>query len=169
MNGKQGKVTLDHGGGGRASRELVQGYFLPRFTNPFLGKLDDSAVVNFPPVRLAVTTDCYVVDPIFFPGGDIGMLAVNGTVNDLSVQGAKPLFLSAAFILEEGFELADLERILISMARASREADVSARNAQWRRAAIPILPEGRSLVVGAPVPTTTTSFAKSRKPSAYMG
>jgi hydrogenase expression/formation protein HypE len=125
LKGKQGKVTLDHGGGGRASRELVQGYFLPRFINPFLGKLDDSAVVNFPPGRLAVTTDCYVVDPIFFPGGDIGMLAINGTVNDLSVQGAKPLFLSAAFILEEGFELADLERILISMARASREADVS--------------------------------------------
>jgi hydrogenase expression/formation protein HypE len=122
---KQGKVTLDHGGGGRASRELVLGYFLPRFGNPFLGKLDDSTVVNFPPGRLAVTTDCYVVDPIFFPGGDIGMLAVNGTVNDLSVQGAKPLFLSAAFILEEGFDLADLERILISMATASKEADVS--------------------------------------------
>ena len=122
---KGGKVTLDHGGGGRASRELIQSYFLPRFANPFLEKMDDSAVVDFPPGRLAVTTDCYVVDPIFFPGGDIGMLAVNGTVNDLSVQGAQPLFLSAAFILEEGFELADLERILISMARASREADVS--------------------------------------------
>jgi len=122
---KGGKVTLDHGGGGRASRELVQSYFLPRFANPFLEKMDDSAVVDFPPGRLAVTTDCYVVDPIFFPGGDIGMLAVNGTVNDLSVQGAQPLFLSAAFILEEGFELADLERILISMAAASREANVS--------------------------------------------
>ncbi len=125
MRGKQGRVTLDHGGGGRASRELVQGYFLPRFANPFLEKMDDSAVVDFPPGRLAVTTDCYVVDPIFFPGGDIGMLAVNGTVNDLSVQGAQPLFLSAAFILEEGFELADLERIVISMDRASREANVS--------------------------------------------
>jgi hydrogenase expression/formation protein HypE len=125
LRGKRGKVMLDHGGGGRASRELVQSYFLPRFANPFLGKLDDSAVVDFPPGRLALTTDCYVVDPIFFPGGDIGMLAVNGTVNDLSVQGAQPLFLSAAFILEEGFELADLERILISMAAASREAHVS--------------------------------------------
>jgi hydrogenase expression/formation protein HypE len=119
------KITLDHGGGGRASRELVRSYFLPKFANPFLGKLDDSAVVNFPPGRLAVTTDCYVVDPIFFPGGDIGMLAVNGTVNDLSVQGAIPLYLSAAFILEEGFDLADLERIVMSMALASREADVS--------------------------------------------
>ena len=119
------KVTLDHGGGGRALWELIQNYFLPRFVNPFLERLDDSAVVDFPPGRLAMTTDCYVVDPIFFPGGDIGMLAVNGTVNDLSAQGAQPLFLSAAFILEEGFELADLERILISMAAASQEANVS--------------------------------------------
>jgi hydrogenase expression/formation protein HypE len=125
LDKEQGKVTLDHGGGGRASRELVESYFLPRFANPFLEKMDDSAVVDFPPGRLAVTTDCYVVDPIFFPGGDIGMLAVNGTVNDLSVQGAQSLFLSAAFILEEGFALADLERIVISMAHASEEANVS--------------------------------------------
>lgn len=125
MRRKQARVTLDHGGGGRASRELVQSYFLPRFANPFLEKMDDSAVVDIQSGRLAMTTDCYVVDPIFFPGGDIGMLAVNGTVNDLSVQGAQPLFLSAAFILEEGFELADLERILVSMARASEEANVS--------------------------------------------
>ncbi len=125
MKGKRARVTLDHGGGGRASRELIQSYFLPRFANPFLEKMDDSAVVDLPPGRLAMTTDCYVVDPTFFPGGDIGMLAVNGTVNDLSVQGAKPLFLSAAFILEEGFELADLERVLVSMARASEEANVS--------------------------------------------
>lgn len=125
MKGKRDRVTLDHGGGGQASRELIRSYFLPRFANPFLEKMDDSAVVDIPPGRLAMTTDCYVVDPIFFPGGDIGMLAVNGTVNDLSVQGAQPLFLSAAFILEEGFELADLERILVSMARASEEANVS--------------------------------------------
>lgn len=121
---KNGRVTLDHGGGGRAARELVQTYFLPRFANPYLARMDDSAVVDFSPGRLALSTDSYVVDPIFFPGGDIGTLAVNGTVNDLSVQGAQPLFLSAAFILEEGFELADLERILISMATASKEADV---------------------------------------------
>ena len=120
----KGKITLDHGGGGRASRELVHSFFLPRFANPFLERLDDSAVVDLPPGRLALTTDCYVVDPIFFPGGDIGMLSVNGTVNDLSAQGAQPLYLSAAFILEEGFELADLERILTSMAAASREAEV---------------------------------------------
>lgn len=87
--------------------------------------MDDSAVVDFPPGRLAMTTDCYVVDPIFFPGGDIGMLAVNGTVNDLAVQGAQPLFLSVGFILEEGFELADLERILNSMASSSQKANVT--------------------------------------------
>ena len=87
--------------------------------------MDDSAVLDFPPGRLALTTDCYVVDPIIFPGGDIGKLAVNGTVNDLSVQGAQPLFLSAGFILEEGFELADLEGILASMAIAAKEAGVS--------------------------------------------
>jgi hydrogenase expression/formation protein HypE len=122
---KNDRVTLDHGGGGRASRELIQGYFLPRFANPFLEKMDDSAVVDWPSGRLAVTTDCYVVDPIFFPGGNIGNLSINGTINDLSAQGAQPRFLSVAFILEEGFELADLERVLNSMAAASREANVS--------------------------------------------
>jgi hydrogenase expression/formation protein HypE len=120
-----GRVTLDHGGGGRVARELVETCFVRRFENPFLRKMDDSAVVSFPPGRLAITTDSYVVDPIFFPGGDIGSLAVHGTVNDLSVQGAEPLFLSAAFILEEGFELPDLERILDSMAEAARKARVS--------------------------------------------
>ena len=125
MKRAKGKVTLDHGGGGRASRDLVQSYFLPRFANPFLEKMDDSAVVDFPPGRLALTTDCYVVDPIFFPGGDIGMLAINGTVNDLAAQGAQPLFLSVAFILEEGFALADVERVLASMASASQEAQVA--------------------------------------------
>jgi len=97
-------ITLDHGGGGRAYRELIHTYFLPRFANPYLEKMDDSAVVELPQGRVAMTTDCYVVDPIFFPGGNIGSLAVCGTVNDLSVQGARPLFLSAGFILEEGFQ-----------------------------------------------------------------
>ena len=122
---KGDRVTLDHGGGGRASRELLQRFVLKRFGSPILEKLDDSAVVEFPAGQLALTTDGYVVDPLFFPGGDIGRLAVNGTVNDLSVQGAQPLFLSAAFILEEGFELADLERVLTSMADAAEQAGVS--------------------------------------------
>jgi hydrogenase expression/formation protein HypE len=118
-------VTMDHGGGGRAARELIEHCFLPRFDNPYLQKMDDSAVVTLGADRLAITTDSYVVDPIFFPGGDIGSLAVHGTVNDLSVQGARPVFLSAAFILEEGFEVADLERILDSMAESARRAEVS--------------------------------------------
>ena len=116
---------MDHGGGGRAARELIEHYFLPRFDNPFLNKMDDSAVVTLGTNRLAITTDSYVVDPIFFPGGDIGSLAVHGTINDLSVQGARPVFLSVAFILEEGFELADFERILDSMAESSQQAEVS--------------------------------------------
>jgi hydrogenase expression/formation protein HypE len=122
---EKGTITLDHGGGGRAYRELIHTYFLPRFANPYLEKMDDSAVVEIPQGRVAMTTDCYVVDPIFFPGGNIGSLAVCGTVNDLSVQGARPLFFSAGFILEEGFSLNDLENILIAMEEACREAGVA--------------------------------------------
>ncbi len=118
------KILLDHGSGGRASHELIETYFVPRFQNPFLNDLNDSAVVNFSEVRLAFTTDSYVVDPIFFPGGDIGSLAVCGTVNDLSMRGARPYYLSLGFILEEGFPLEDLKRILLSMEQAVREAGV---------------------------------------------
>ena len=117
-------VTLDHGGGGRASRELIETFFLPHFSNPVLEAMDDSAVVELAACRTAMTTDSYVVDPIFFPGGDIGRLAICGTVNDLSAQGALPLYLSAAFILEEGLALQDLKKILRSMAEAAREAGV---------------------------------------------
>jgi len=122
---KRDIVTMDHGGGGRAARDLIERCFLSRFDNPYLNRMDDSAVVTLGTDRLAITTDSYVVDPIFFPGGDIGSLAVHGTVNDLSVQGARPVFLSAAFILEEGFDLADLERVLDAMAESTRRAEVS--------------------------------------------
>ena len=122
---KNDTITLDHGGGGRASRELVRSHFLPRLANPYLEKLDDSAVFKMQAGTMAMTTDCYVVDPIFFPGGDIGSLAVHGTVNDLAAQGARPLYISAGFILEEGLKLKDLDRILTSMEQASREAGVS--------------------------------------------
>jgi hydrogenase expression/formation protein HypE len=118
------KIQLDHGSGGRASQELVARVFLPHFDNPWLNDLNDSAALPWDGPRLAFTTDSYVVDPIFFPGGDIGRLAVCGTVNDLAMRGAKPLYLSAGFILEEGFPLSDLERILQSMAAAAREAGV---------------------------------------------
>lgn len=108
--------------------ELVEGLFLEHLRNPLLEALEDQAVFEVgdgtSPTRLAFTTDSYVVDPIFFPGGDIGRLAVNGTVNDLCVSGARPLYLSAGFILEEGFPVADLRRILTSMRAAATEAGV---------------------------------------------
>lgn len=121
---KEDAITLDHGSGGRASFELVTGVFLPQFKNALLEGLEDSTVFQVGGQRLAFSTDSYVVDPIFFPGGDIGCLAVNGTVNDLAMRGAVPRFLSAGFIIEEGFPMADLGRIVASMQRAAEDAGV---------------------------------------------
>ena len=122
------QITLAHGSGGRAMHELIEGLFLEYLRNPLLEALEDQAVFEVAggthPARLAFTTDSYVVTPIFFPGGDIGRLAVNGTVNDLAMSGARPLYLSAGFILEEGFPVADLKRILASMRAAATEAGV---------------------------------------------
>jgi hydrogenase expression/formation protein HypE len=117
-------VTLAHGAGGKASRALVEGLFLPELGNPLLDALGDAAVLELGGARLAFTTDSYVVKPLVFPGGDIGDLAVNGTVNDLAVSGAVPRFLSAGFVIEEGFPVADLRRIAASMARAAEAASV---------------------------------------------
>lgn len=122
MSGK--RILLDHGSGGLASRELIESIFLPRLDNPALARFEDSAVLTLSTSRLAFTTDSYVVDPIFFPGGDIGKLAVHGTINDLAMQGAVPLCLSLALILEEGFPMADLERLADSIADASRHSGV---------------------------------------------
>ncbi|MGW8161457.1 MAG: hydrogenase expression/formation protein HypE [Desulfobulbales bacterium] len=118
------RVLLDHGSGGVASRELIESIFLPRLDNPALAEFEDSAVLISSSSRLAFTTDSYVVDPIFFPGGDIGKLAVHGTINDLAMQGAMPIGLSLALILEEGFPIADLERIADSIAEASIQSNV---------------------------------------------
>ncbi|MGI8332340.1 hydrogenase expression/formation protein HypE [Actinomadura scrupuli] len=117
-------ITMAHGAGGKATHTLIEAVFLEAFRNPLLEPLDDQAVFAVGSPRLAFTTDSYVVSPLFFPGGDIGDLAVNGTVNDLAMSGARPLHLSAAFILEEGFPVADLVRIAASMARAAAAADV---------------------------------------------
>ena len=117
------RVTLAHGAGGKATRDLVEGLFLEELGNDALALLGDSAVVEGGE-RLALTTDSYVVRPLFFPGGDIGSLSVHGTVNDVAMAGAKPLYLTAGFILEEGFPLADLKRIVQSMALAAAEAGV---------------------------------------------
>jgi hydrogenase expression/formation protein HypE len=118
-------VLLGHGSGGKLSAELLRDVFLPVFANPVLAKLEDQAVLEVAGARLAFTTDSFVVKPLFFRGGDIGSLAVHGTVNDLAMGGARPLALSAAFILEEGFALAELRRITESMAQAAERAGVS--------------------------------------------
>ena len=118
------QIVLGHGSGGKLSAELIEKVFVRRFHNPTLEKMDDQAQLEIGGARLAFTTDSFVVTPIFFPGGDIGTLAVNGTVNDLAVGGARPLYLAAAFILEEGLPTADLERVVDSMAHAAAGAGV---------------------------------------------
>ncbi len=117
-------VLLGHGSGGKLSAELIRDVFLRTLQNPVLARLDDQAIVNVNGQRLAFTTDSFVVKPLFFPGGDIGSLAVHGTVNDLAMGGATPLFLSAAFIIEEGFSMADLRRVVDSMQQAAAAAGV---------------------------------------------
>lgn len=118
------QIVLGHGGGGKLTAELIEKVFVSRFANPTLERMNDSALVEIGGARLAFTTDSFVVTPIFFPGGDIGSLAVNGTVNDLAMSGAKPLYLSAAFILEEGLLASDLTRVVDSMQAAANRAGV---------------------------------------------
>jgi hydrogenase expression/formation protein HypE len=118
------QIVLGHGSGGKLSAELIEKVFIRRFANPTIERMDDSALLEVGGARLAFTTDSFVVTPIFFPGGDIGSLAVNGTVNDLAMAGAKPLYLSAAFILEEGLLASDLIRVVDSMQEAASRAGV---------------------------------------------
>ncbi|MGD0799947.1 MAG: hydrogenase expression/formation protein HypE [Terracidiphilus sp.] len=117
-------IVMGHGGGGKLGNELVEHLFLPAFRNPELENLGDAAVLDLPSGKLAMSTDSFVVQPLFFPGGSIGELAVNGTVNDLAVSGAEPKFLSASFILEEGFPLSQLATIVADMAKAAQTAGV---------------------------------------------
>ncbi len=121
---RRDRILLAHGGGGSLTRELIEKLFLPSLENPLLKTLDDSAVLVMGGKRHAFTTDSYVVKPLIFPGGDIGKLAVCGTVNDLAVMGARPLWLSLSFILEEGLLLADLQEIVESIGATAREARV---------------------------------------------
>jgi len=118
------RVVMGHGGGGKLSAELIENIFLPAFANQDLLALADSTVLTVPPGRLAFSTDSYVVHPLFFPGGSIGELAVHGTVNDLAMSGARPLYLSAAFILEEGLEMKTLAAIVERMAIAAAQVGV---------------------------------------------
>lgn len=126
---KHGRVDMTHGSGGRAMLQLISGLFAKHLGNAYLGQGNDGAVLPAPvlddkPARLVMSTDCHVVSPLFFPGGDIGCLSVHGTLNDVAVMGATPLYLAAGFILEEGLALADLARIVESMARAANDAGV---------------------------------------------
>src|SRR5262245_20345755 len=162
------RVLLGHGSGGRLTADLIRRVFLPAFANPVLAALEDQATVPLPGCggrRLAFTTDAFVVRPLFFPGGDIGRLAVNGTVNDLAVGGATPLYLSAAFILEEGLPLADLRRIVASMRAACAEAGVALVTGDTKvvdrgkgdgvfitTSGIGLVPEGRALSIHAARP-----------------
>ncbi len=122
---KTDKILLDHGSGGKMSHRLISDVMVPYFDNPILSRLNDGAVFDIQGKRLAFSTDSYVVDPIFFPGGNIGDLAVNGTVNDIAMCGATPLYLSIGLIMEEGLPLEDLNLILQSMKDAAERAEVS--------------------------------------------
>ena len=121
---RHGRVDLSHGAGGRAMAQLVEQLFAAAFANEWLAQRNDQALLPRPEGRIVMSTDCHVVSPLFFPGGDIGCLSVHGTINDVAMSGAQPLWLAAGFILEEGFPLADLQRIVDSMARAARDAGV---------------------------------------------
>jgi hydrogenase expression/formation protein HypE len=164
-------VLLGHGSGGRLTADLIERLFVPAFDNEVLRALEDQATLNLGGLngpncpRLAFTTDSFVVRPIFFPGGDIGKLAVHGTVNDLAVGGARPLFLSAAFILEEGLAVADLKRIVSSMREACALAGISLVTGDTKvvdrgkgdqvfitTSGIGLLPEGRALSIRAARP-----------------
>ncbi len=155
-------VLLAHGGGGKFTRQLIERLFLPLFQSPLLESRHDGAVFDAPSGRLAFTTDSYVVRPMFFPGGDIGSLAVNGTVNDLAMCGALPLYLSAGFILEEGLPMETLWRVVRSMKRAADEAGVQLATGDTKvvdrgkgdgifvnTAGIGVVPQGRSILPSA--------------------
>jgi len=165
------RIVLGHGGGGLLSAQLVERLFLPAYGNDVLAALEDQATVSLPgsrgadTPRIAITTDAFVVRPLFFPGGDIGKLAVHGTVNDLAVGGARPLYLTAAFILEEGLAITDLERIASSMRQACELAKVALVAGDTKvvdrgkgdgvfisTTGVGLVPEGRSLSIRAALP-----------------
>lgn len=124
LDTRRGAVDMSHGSGGRSMAQLIDELFVKHFDNDLLRQANDQAAFDLPPGRVVMSTDGHVISPLFFPGGDIGSLSVHGTVNDVAMSGAKPLYLSAGFILEEGFPLADLERIVASMAKACAKAGV---------------------------------------------
>lgn len=124
LNIKQATIDLSHGSGGRAMTQLIDQVFLAAFDNPWLAQKNDQACFEVTSGRMVMATDAHVISPLFFPGGDIGCLAVHGTINDIAMSGAKPLYLAASFILEEGFPLSSLQKIVESMAHAAKSANV---------------------------------------------
>ncbi len=124
LNIRNGSIDMTHGSGGRAMAQLIDDIFIKHFNNEWLCQANDQAAFNVSEGRMVMSTDGHVISPLFFPGGDIGSLSVHGTINDVAMSGAKPLYLSAGFILEEGFPLADLEKIVISMSKAASDAGV---------------------------------------------
>jgi hydrogenase expression/formation protein HypE len=155
---EKGRVDMSHGAGGRAMADLIEQVFRPALENPALAAGEDQAVLTLPPGQVALSTDTFVVSPLFFPGGDIGSLAVHGTVNDVAMSGARPLYLTAGFVIEEGFPFKDLQRIARSMARAAQEAGVAVVTGDTKvvergkgdgvfinTAGVGVLPAGRSL------------------------
>lgn len=125
INFKRDRIEMMHGSGGKAMQRLIEQLFINAFSNKWLLQRNDQACFSVPKSRLVMTTDSHVISPLFFPGGDIGSLAVHGTINDIAMGGAKPLYLSVSFILEEGFPLSDLQKIVNSMALAANKANVS--------------------------------------------
>jgi len=124
LNLRDGMVDMTHGSGGRAMSQLIEELFIKHLDNDLLRQANDQAAFDVPAGRMAMSTDGHVISPLFFPGGDIGSLSVHGTINDVAMSGAKPLYLSAGFILEEGFSLSELEKIIISMSEAATNAGV---------------------------------------------
>jgi hydrogenase expression/formation protein HypE len=149
------KITLSHGSGGKSTHNLIEGVFAPAFSNPFLDAMDDAATfaIHGSGQRVAFTTDTYVVSPLFFPGGDIGKLAVHGTINDLAMAGAVPLYLSAGFILEEGFPISDLRRIVVQRGKADgifiNTAGVGIIHANWLLGQSQLQPGDKVLLSGS--------------------
>ena len=131
---KYDRIVMAHGGGGRMTSRLIEKIFYPAFQNKWLEQAHDGATLNLPSARIAITTDSFVVDPLFFPGGNIGDLAINGTVNDLLCCGATPLYLSAGFILEEGLPIETLKQIVQTMRKAAGKAGSFVSPEQPRKA-----------------------------------
>lgn len=125
LNFKEGTINLTHGSGGRAMAQLIDQLFLTAFDNEWLAQKNDQACFTVSSGRMVITTDSHVISPLFFPGGDIGSLSVHGTINDIAMSGATPLYLTASFILEEGFPLNDLQKVVYSMAHAAKQAHVA--------------------------------------------